>query len=78
MDPTAHLNDKTGEFEDFKNIQDAEEDKGYNKKGRDGEASRSEIKPKMTRGRTHNDEHIVGACGIILARQAILNAECQP
>ncbi|EGG11952.1 uncharacterized protein MELLADRAFT_70637 [Melampsora larici-populina 98AG31] len=74
-DPTCHLNPETAEFEDLDSLRQADESQQAHENARDGGQSKAAGKYLLTRCRTHNEQLIVGPCGIILARKTFFNAE---
>ncbi|EGF98031.1 uncharacterized protein MELLADRAFT_96227 [Melampsora larici-populina 98AG31] len=74
-DLESHIRAETAELQDYEDIQHANEADRYDEKGRDGGVSSKESRPKLSRERTHNDQLIVGACGVVLARQTMFRAE---
>ena len=74
IDPTVHQDENTGDLgsEELAQIQDANEADREEEKNRDGQGNGA---PKMSRHKTHNDQLIVGTCGVIIARQALFNAD---
>ncbi|KAA1128364.1 hypothetical protein PGTUg99_014488 [Puccinia graminis f. sp. tritici] len=74
LDPTVHLEDGSGEIEDFDSLQQADESDRAEESRRSGEEGASK-KPTLSRARTHNDQLAVAPCGVILARQTMFNSE---
>ncbi|EGG08161.1 uncharacterized protein MELLADRAFT_84934 [Melampsora larici-populina 98AG31] len=68
-DPSVHLNPETTEIIDLDELHDADE------AARDGGEAQPKITSACSRCRTHNDQLIVGTCGIILSRRTFYNAE---
>ncbi|EGG02774.1 uncharacterized protein MELLADRAFT_90672 [Melampsora larici-populina 98AG31] len=74
-DPTVHLDADTAEFQDLAGLQQADESQRAHKAARDGGESKSSGKYLLSRMRTHNDQLVVGTCGIVLGRKTFYNAE---
>lgn len=74
-DPTVHLNSETGEFYDLESLQQADESNRAHEATRDGGESQPVCKVCLSRCRTHNDQLIVGCCGVVLARKTFYHSE---
>ncbi|EGG12467.1 uncharacterized protein MELLADRAFT_70606 [Melampsora larici-populina 98AG31] len=71
-DPTVHLDAETGEFIDLEGVREADESNRAHEGARDGGQGKKLV---TSRCRTHNDQLVVGCCGIILARKTFYHAE---
>ncbi|EGG09598.1 uncharacterized protein MELLADRAFT_95868 [Melampsora larici-populina 98AG31] len=74
-DPTVHLDAETGEFNDLEGLRQADEANRAHKSARDGGESKAKGKLVVSRCRTHNDQLVVGCCGIVLARKTFYHSE---
>ncbi|KNE94327.1 hypothetical protein PSTG_12352 [Puccinia striiformis f. sp. tritici PST-78] len=74
LDLSVHLEDESGEVEDWESLQQADELDRAEESIRSGE-ERPSKKPTLARARTHNDQLAVAPCGVILARQTMFNSE---
>lgn len=74
-DPTVHLNPLTAEIIDLDEILQADESDRAHEAARDGGEAKPKGSASLSRNRTHNDQLIVGTCGIILSRKTFYNAE---
>lgn len=77
LDPTVHQDCSNGNFHDFESIKQADEADRYAEKARDGGVSASPQAPRLSQRRTHNNQLIVGTCGVILVCQTMFRAESQ-
>lgn len=77
VNPTVHQDVVTGQIgeAELQAIKQANEADRNDERRRDGENSSKNSGPKLSRARTHNDQLIVGTCGVILARQSMFNSE---
>ncbi|EGG01018.1 uncharacterized protein MELLADRAFT_92735 [Melampsora larici-populina 98AG31] len=74
-DPSVHLHPDTAELIDFDALHQANEADREHEAACDGGAAKPKGTPVLSRSRTHNDQLIVGACGIILSWCTFYNAE---
>lgn len=69
------MNAETGEINDLEGLHLADESDRAHEGARDGGASQRNGKLVVSRCRTHNDQLVVGCCGIILARKTFYHSE---
>ncbi|EGG07045.1 uncharacterized protein MELLADRAFT_71752 [Melampsora larici-populina 98AG31] len=74
-DPSVHLHPDTAELVDLESLHQADEADREHESARDGGEAKPKRGPVLSRSRTHNDQLIVGTCGIILSRRTFYNAE---
>ncbi|EGG11788.1 uncharacterized protein MELLADRAFT_90787 [Melampsora larici-populina 98AG31] len=74
-DPSVHLNPDTLEIIDLEMIYQADEADRAHEAARDGGTAKPKGAACLSRSRTHNDQTVVGTCGIFLARQTFYNSE---
>lgn len=74
-DPTVHLNPLTAELIDLDTIHQADKADRVHKAAWDGGEAKPKGAPSMSRNRTHNNQVIVGSCGIFHSRRTFYNAE---
>ncbi|KAH9809233.1 hypothetical protein DFH28DRAFT_905872 [Melampsora americana] len=74
-DPTVHQHWNTAELVNVEEVQQGDEGDRAHEQTRDGGDGKRSNRVCLSRSRTHNDQLIVGTCGIILARETFFHSE---